>query len=282
MNHALIRYLEAKRSVDERALSTRVRNRLLKRIPDAPRVLEVGCGTGATVPRLVDWGIDRGTYRGVDTNKTVVEFARSARAKELRYQGHSVTDTERGFVTGDLSVSFDTGDAFGTLSAEEDYDLVIGHAFADLVSPQRLLSKAESALRPSGVAYFPITFDGETIFQPDHPADPTIVSAYHEALDSTSGRDSRAGRHLANAMTDAQGTLLSMAGSDWVVRPRNGTYPADEAYFLGRILGFVEQALGESSLPELAEWVTERKEQLDAGDLLYVAHQYDLLYQTDQ
>jgi len=56
MSHANVRYLEAKRTVDDRALSDRVRERLLAALPAAPTVLDAGCGTGAMLQRLHEWG----------------------------------------------------------------------------------------------------------------------------------------------------------------------------------------------------------------------------------
>lgn len=282
MNHSAIRYLEAKRTVDERALSRRVRDRLLSALPQAPRILEIGSGTGTAVPRLIEWGVDAGTYRGVDTDDGVLDFARDARPAALRRQGHAVTETEHGFSVGDLSVAFETGDAFVALADAEDLDLVVAHAFADLVSITELLDGLESALAPGGLAYLPITFDGGTIFQPDHPDDEAVERAYHAAIDARPGRDVQAGRHLADACRRREGDLLAMAASDWVVRPRDGSYLADEAYFLDRILGFVETAVSTATVEGITNWVATRRDQLAAGRLTYVAHQYDLLYRVPE
>lgn len=282
MNHSAIRYLEAKRTVDERALSRRVRDRLLSALPQAPRILEIGSGTGTAVPRLIEWGVDAGTYRGVDTDDGVLDFARDARPAALRRQGNAVTETERGFSVGDLSVAFETGDALVALADVEDLDLVVAHAFADLVSITELLDGLESALAPGGLAYLPITFDGGTIFQPDHPDDEAVERAYHAAIDARHGRDVHAGRHLADACRRREGDLLAMAASDWVVRPRDGSYPADEAYFLDRILGFVETAVSTATVEGITNWVATRRDQLAAGRLTYVAHQYDLLYRVPE
>lgn len=279
MDHTETRYLEAKRSLDDRARSPRVRNRLLSTLGPAPTILDVGCGTGTTVPRLLEWGVDAGTYRGVDGDAGVIEFARAVRPAELRRAGHSVTARERGFSVDGLSATFETDDALATLDRAEGVDLVVAQAFADLVPISNLLAGIESALAPGGLAYLPITFDGGTIFQPDHPADEAVETAYHDAIDAEPGRDVHAGRHLADACRRADGELLGMASSDWVLRPRGGSYPADEAYFLARILDFVETALSELDVAH-ADWLAARREQLADAELTYVAHQYDLLYQA--
>jgi SAM-dependent methyltransferase len=280
MNHTETRYLEAKRSLDDRARSPRVRDRLLSAIASDPQILDIGCGTGTTVPRLLEWGIDTGRYRGVDGDAGVIEFARDVRPAELRRIGLSVTHEERGFTVTDLSVTYETGDALAALEAAEAVDLLVAQAFADLVPIPELLSGIESALAPGGLAYLPITFDGGTIFQPDHPADAAVEAAYHDAIDAEPGRDIHAGRHLADTCRRADGDLLVMASSDWILRPRDGTYPADEAYFLARILDFVETVLSEEDVAQSGDWLAARRQQLADAELTYVAHQYDLLYRA--
>jgi SAM-dependent methyltransferase len=280
MTHATARYLEAKRSVDERARSRQVRGRLLDGLPTAPRVVEVGCGTGVTVPLLLEWGVDAGRYRGIDRDAGVVDFARSVRPRELRRRGYDASVIGGELSVGDLTAAFETGDALEVLRTESDADLVVAQAFADLVDPETLIGAAESALRSGGVAYLPITFDGGSIFQPDHPADRAVERAYHSAINARPGRDVHAGRHLADLCRRRAGTLLAMAGSDWVVRPHGDGYPADEAYFLDRILDFVADALADTDVDGGDDWLDSRRAQLRDGDLIYVAHQYDLLYRT--
>lgn len=280
MNHTETRYLEAKRSLDNRSLSRRVRDRLLAAVSAEPRVLDIGCGTGTTVPRLLEWGIDTGTYRGVDSDPGVIDFARTVRPAALRQAGRSVIERDRGCTVGDLSVTYDVGDALATLTDADDVDLVVAQAFADLVPVEELLDGIESALAPGGLAYFPITFDGGTIFQPDHPADRAVEDAYHAAIDADPGRDVHAGRHLAEACGRRDGDLLAMGSSDWILRPTANEYHADEGYFLASILDFIEEALSERPVEGAADWLATRRRQLDDGQLLYVAHQYDLLYRA--
>lgn len=299
MNHGQVRYLEAKRTVDERALDGRVRRALLDALPERPRVFEAGCGTGATVPRLLEWGIEPDRYVGVDRDAGVVAFARDVRPAELRRRGYDAVDTETGFRLGDATFEFRVGDALQSATDRAGTaDLLVAQAFADLVPLDDLLAAVERALAPGGLAYLPVTFDGGTVFQPDHPADDAVVAAYHDHIDATAGRDSRAGRHLAARLRDGTGTLLAMGASDWVVRPRveacstsvegesegDSRYPADEAHFLATILNFVEAALEErdESIDGADDWLATRRRQLRDGELLYVAHQYDLLYRAPE
>ena len=90
--------------------------------------------------------------------------------------------------------------------------------------------------------------------------------------------DSRTGRKLFHALRGRRAEALAAGSSDWVVHPVGGGYPADEAYFLGCILHFVDVTLrGHSELDdsEFGEWLTIRRGQLADGELVYVAHQLD-------
>src|SRR4029078_11859535 len=75
---------------------------------------------------------------------------------------------------------------------------------------------------PGGLIWFPINFDGETIFEPQHPDDALLMKIYHRSMDQrvrygrTAG-DSRTGRHLFRHLVDAGATVLAAGGSDWVV-----------------------------------------------------------------
>jgi len=321
VNHADARYLESKGTVDDRARSGRVRDRLLAGLTGAPDVVEVGAGTGSFLPTLFAWGVRSGTYLGTDRNASVVDYAREYRPAELREESrYEVRDRSEeasasaagdGFRVADLDVRFAQGDLLdaGGVEGGEDgsespvreaaADLLVAQAVFDLVPLDAGLDAVECALRPGGLAYLPITFDGVSVFQPDHPADDAVIEGYHAHIDRLPGRDSRAGRHLLDRLRERDGDLLAVDSSDWIVRPVDGAYPADEAFFLGCILDFVDAALtgaGERSAPEggagtggndpievdadVEDWLVTRRRQLDAGELTYVAHQYDLLYRV--
>ncbi|MFB6298407.1 MAG: class I SAM-dependent methyltransferase [Salinirussus sp.] len=271
MDHAETRYLDAKRTVDDRALNRRVRDAMLDCVPDRPDVLEAGPGTGATLPRLVDWGITAGTYLGIDRSVEAIAHARRERAAEL-----DATPTDDGFRVGDLTVAFEQGDAFAAFGTDAG-DLLIAQAVLDLVPLGEALDAAERALRPGGLLYAPITFDGVSLFQPDHPDDEAVTAAYHEHIASLPGRDPAAGRHLIGRLCRREGDLLAAGASDWVVRPRDSDYPGDERYFLSRVLEFVENGVDAGIA---GDWLETRRRQLAEGRLTYVAHQYDLLYRT--
>ena len=78
----------------------------------------------------------------------------------------------------------------------------------------------------------------------------------------------------------AKAQILAAGASDWVVHAIDGKYQYDEAYFLQFILHFFEESL--SAHPGLdkaafADWLSQRREQIQRGELVYIAHQMDFL-----
>lgn len=286
------RYLRAKRTVDDRALDRRVfdllRTELDRDGTDPLHVLEVGAGIGTMVARAIEWDLfTDGTvrYTAVDVDEESVaaigpELTRWARDRPVSV---SVGDTITVDST-DVTVTVDpvTSDAVSyARTADRGWDVLIGAALLDVL-PVADLPVLLEALAPGGLWYFPITFDGGTRFRPAHPADRAVERRYHEHMDTKAGGNSRAGGTTLERCRTLDGvSVLGVAGSDWVVRPVDGTYPTDERYFLEHILGTVETAVGavaeDAFASTLTDWIDTRRGQLSAGDLVYLTHQLDLL-----
>ena len=167
------------------------------------------------------------------------------------------------------------------------WDLLIANAFLDLFDVPSILPVLRRFATPGGLAYFTINFDGMTEFEPvlDRELEDRVICAYHRSMDERlingqrSG-DSQTGRHLFVFLPQAGFEILEAGSSDWVVYGRDGIYPADEAYFLHHLIHFFEQSLQnrpEISQTELTGWALQRHEQIERGELVYIAHQIDFL-----
>lgn len=291
MSYDYTRYLAAKTSVDDRALNRHVLSELRRLMPSrAPRVLEIGAGLGTMVGRLLDWGvIDGGEYTLLDVDRQLLHDSREwlrdwaasqGRPCEAIPDGLRVDGLHVRFVPAELGRYLETGDA----GRGQPADVLIANAFLDLVDVPATLPALLQLLVPGGLYWFTINYDGESIFSPDHARDVQIMRAYHQDMDERVryGRpagDGRTGRHLFHHLRAAKAPVLLAGSSDWVVHADpDGAYPHDEAYFLGRILRTVADALEDRVEPaELAEWVAERERQLACGELVYIAHQLDLV-----
>ena len=293
------RYLASKRTVDDRALNRQVWQTLADAVDgarpaDRPlRVLEVGAGIGTMVERCVEWGLftRSGSYKrsqgggartfavdytAIDSEESNIEVAR-------RRLAHLTSGEESG-----LRVRLQTANLYEFAARRENrhrFDLIIAHALLDLLHLPTALPSLLQMVRPAGLFYFSINFDGATLFVPevDPALDGRIEALYHRSMDTrmTDGQpsgDSRTGRRLFHALRENGAEVLAAGSSDWVVHPVGGAYLHDEAYFLGCILHFVESTLrghAELDAREFGDWLSVRRRQVGGGELVYVAHQLD-------
>lgn len=292
MTGSFQRYLRAKQTVDDRALDERLIDDLRETLAtratasDGPlRVLEVGAGIGTMLTRFIEWDVlpaGRIRYTAVDLqSENIAEFPRYI---ETWADNRSIT-VENGeqltLVDTDQRIELELVDAEAIAYAEatkEKYDLVVGAALLDILDLSNLPALV-GTLANGGVYYFPITFDGGTRFSPSHAADRAVEQSYHEHMDHKAGGSSQAGSEALSRLQQLPGISIDAAGSDWIVRPRDGAYPADETYFLKFILDSIEDAVTEITDGEfepLEGWLDSRRAQVDAGQLIYLTHQLDL------
>ena len=108
-------------------------------LPARPRVLEIGCGTGATT-KLIMQHVDPAQLVGIDPSSVFIDMARETFADDPR-------------------VSFAVGDAAATGQADACFDLVIAHTvFSHLVNPEGALTEARRVLQSDGKL---VIFDGD-------------------------------------------------------------------------------------------------------------------------
>lgn len=294
--YSFIRYLEAKRTVDDRALNQGVWNHLVSVLEPLPRerplrLLEVGAGIGTMLERMVEWGICRDLdYTAIDSDPSLLARAaerlliwagcRRWRA-EKREQGRLLLAGSGQRIGAEL-LAVDIFDMAG--QGNRAWDLVLAHAFLDLVNLETALPLFFSLLRPGGLFYFTLVFDGATVLRPvlDAAFDARVEECYHRSMDerlvhNQSARCSQTGRMLLEALSTCGASILAAGSSDWVIYP---PYSGDEAYFLHHILRFMEDTL--TGCPDLEthlleQWLETRHRQVEEGRLIYIAHQMDVL-----
>jgi hypothetical protein len=301
--HDPVRYLEAKRTVDARALNAAVWQRFLEALleksgpDDEPlSVASLGAGTGATARRLADAFDERGAaadvdYALVDVDGDALDTARERLAKQGKERGYDV------FATADRLVWSSDAQAFSFEFVKEDvlayldgavgpFDAVVAQAILDLLHVPTAIDRIDARLHPGGLTYLPLHLDGVTTFRPavDPDLDARVERLYHESMDRSTPHGpaggAQTGRLLFDELRRVNHRIVEAGPSDWVVFDREeGGYPADEGYFLRVILGFVESEL--RGHPEVGEdaldaWLDERREQVRDGRLVYLTHQMDL------
>jgi arsenite methyltransferase len=108
-------------------------------LPAGARVLEIGCGNGATTRHIMEH-VKPSQLVGIDPSHVFLGMARKTFA-------------------GDARVSFAVGDAAATGQADASVDLVIAHTvYSHLVDPEAALTEARRVLRTNGRL---VIFDGD-------------------------------------------------------------------------------------------------------------------------
>ena len=269
-----LRYLTAKKTVEDRALNNFVWNKMANKLKQGPmKVLEIGAGIGSMIERLHNQGLlDNIELTAIDYDPDHIEIVKDWAAAHDQ-----------------LAITLETIDVFDFIAREQgqqQWDMVIAHAFLDLVDIPHTLPQIFSLLKPEGHFYFPINFDGGTIFEPstDPWFDTLVEKVYHRTMDErkVNGRlsgDSKSGRHLFTYIQEAGGQITAAGSSDWVVHPGEDGYEADEAFFLETIVKYIEKSLTgrpEIDPEKLDDWVDEKLVFIKRLELIYIAHQIDL------
>jgi SAM-dependent methyltransferase len=304
---SFIRYLAAKKTLDDRSLNRYVYNSLSQSLaalsgPEPLQVLELGCGLGTMVERLLDWGVlRRGTvYTGIDLQPENIAAARERLQTYAASQKFQVSEKD-GVLRFNLRqnqylyVILEAMDLYDFIRREkgrQTWDLLLAHAFLDLVDLSATLPSLLSLVKEGGLCYFTLNFDGATIFLPylDTEFDQQIEELYHQVMDQGQWQawpsaQSQTGRRLFQMLPAAGARVLAAGSSDWVVHPGPEGYLADEAYFLHFIIHTVAGALaGHPQLPEdrFRDWVERRHRQIEKGQLHYLARQLDFLGYIDK
>ncbi|MCX6018154.1 MAG: class I SAM-dependent methyltransferase [Chloroflexi bacterium] len=271
-----IRYLAAKKSLDDRSLNAHVYARFVSELAAAGarlRVLELGGGIGTMAQRLAErgaFGSALPEYMLIDEQPHVITEARR-RCAALPFEVNALAIDAREFLHTQTGV----------------WDVLIANAFLDLFELKSIVPLALRALKPGGLFYFTINFDGVTKLLPqiDASYDEEIEALYHRTMDErvidgVRSGDSHSGSNLFMHLRAAGAHIMASGSSDWVVCAEENEYAHDDAFFLGCILGFFEESVGarsEINASRFRTWLNARRAQVARGELIYLAHQLDFV-----
>jgi SAM-dependent methyltransferase len=298
---SFIRYLEAKKSVDDRSLNSRVWDSLADQLSQlritAPlRIIEAGAGIGTMLERMLESHLfQEAYYTGLDIEPDIIAHARARLPVWASEHGFQVECRSQGPIllkkhSQSISAEYELADIQIYSSSYQNwssYDLLVANAFLDLTEIRSSLPRLLRLLKNEGLFYLSINFDGVTILEPeiDPEFDRLVIDLYHRTMDErlTNGLpsgDSRAGRHLFGNVRQAGGQILAAGASDWVIFPGIDGYPEQDADFLHFIIHTIHTALrGHESLDQayLDKWINIRHAQIKHSEMVYIAHQIDIL-----
>jgi SAM-dependent methyltransferase len=296
-------YLAAKKSIDDRSLNAGVWARLADILPQGTeshplQVLELGSGIGTMVERCLERGLLRqAIYTAVDQDAQLVEIAQRRLSRWPTAQVNTAEPDSWSAISlpgqNDAAVKINliVNEALDFVHARRGrtvWDLIIAHAFLDLVDLEFIPVLLE-LLEPQGLFYFSLNFDGLTAFLPeiDRVFDQIVIDLYHRSMDErrvngalTGG--SCTGRRLLEKLLAVGAHILQAGASDWVITPHAGRYTPDEVTFLQAIVQTVQDELQDHpqlDRQQFKEWIEKRQAQIERGELVYIAHQIDLVGQ---
>jgi hypothetical protein len=296
-----IDYLVAKKPIDDRSLNLTVWDRLQRALADHEtmkrlRVLEIGSGIGTMIERMAAGPLMRRSslYTAVDIDPDCTRSARMILSRWAKRLGFAVTrekDTSHLLEAGDTSirVNLNTGDAYALVAEAVPHscDLLLAHAFMDLVDIQTLLPGMMRLLECGGLLFLSLNFDGDTVLLPAIAPDfdDRVIRLYHRSMDEriVGGRpagDSRTGRRLLVTLLQCETEILAAGASDWIVYPRRRRYPLWESYFLHHIVHTIDKELAhhpELDPDDFKTWIAKRHAQIENGELVFMAKHIDVL-----
>ncbi|WP_118132755.1 trans-aconitate 2-methyltransferase [Oceanicella sp. SM1341] len=198
-------WLALRDPADRAARSRRLRDRLLGHLaargPAGPlRVIDLGCGTGATCRALVDLLPPDTEWCLVDNDPALLAVA------EAEFGGRARLT----LLEADLAASVEGVLARGA-------DLVTSSALIDLCSAD-WLSRLAGAVPAGAAVYMALNYDGQEQWEPAHAAEPRALAAFHEHHRRDKGfgpaLGAEAQAHLSRALA-ARGWTVRSAPSAW-------------------------------------------------------------------
>lgn len=255
-------------------LAAEVRAHFAKR--ERVNVVDLGCGTGsnlrataALLPRDQAWTL-------VDYDAALLEAARASLARwadNARADGEFL-HLEKGEAR--LTVTFRqadlTRDLGSVLSAAPD--LVTASALFDLISEDWIIRFARDVAAAGAAFYTVLTYNGRDAFQPAHPLDDAVISAFARHQGGDKGFGPAAGPQGAEVLARAfrsAGFNVREADSPWRIGPVH-------AGLAGDLLRGVAHAVGETWAVEataLNAWLMFRLDALEKPDALLVTGHRD-------
>jgi hypothetical protein len=303
--YSYTRYLAAKKSVDNRAINNHVWQVLLDSLPQTSAekplsVFEMGAGIGTMIERMLEWNLFRNAdYTAIDAQSENIRHAQRRLLAWATKHGYQAAERTNGLLICEEGIEVNTNlvdiDLFDFIADQQNlgtYDLLVAHAFLDLVDVPDTLPQIFNLGQKDSLFYFSINYDGLTILEPiiDQEFDQHVLKLYHRTMneriqDGKRFGDSRTGRHLFEHIQNSGGQILAAGSSDWFVFPGPDGYPKDEAYFLHFIIQTIDQALNthpELDVTQFEEWIRLRHTQIERQELIYIAHQLDYVGTTQR
>jgi SAM-dependent methyltransferase len=270
-------WLTLREPYDHAARSAALAGRFATALGDAPRLLDLACGTGSNLRYLAPRIPGARRWLCVDHDPALLEAERIALqdwSHRLGWpycgEGVHLRLVRPG---GELSVEFAARDlARGGLPESGGIAGLSASALLDLTSAAWLDALAA---RCRGMPLLmALSFDGRLLFEPAAPEDAEVCRRFVAHQRTKKGFGPALGPDAAAYLAErlaAAGCAVTLEAADW----RLG--PADEALLQATLAGIVAAAREIAQDPRLEHWATLRRQQLADGELRLTVGHVDLL-----
>jgi SAM-dependent methyltransferase len=274
-------WLEAREAEDHRARSDALGARFAARLAPAPRVLDLGCGTGSNLRYLAPRLGPRQRWLCLDHDPALLWAAPALLEGWGRGCGLHSEPGANGLRLWNSGQQLDVQLARRDLAgADRDFSLagidgLTGSALLDLASGDWLEALAQRVAVVRVPTLFALSFDGRLRFRPAVAGDETVRARFlaHQRRDKGFGPalGPDAGGHLARRL-ETLGCTVELASSDWHLGPGGRR-------LLDMFLDGLEAALGEFEALDdgLDVWFRQRRREATAGQLEVTVGHQDLL-----
>ena len=191
-------WLALREPADHRARNAAVRDAAIAHLAgkSAPRLVDLGCGSGSNLRALASHLPSGQIWRRVDADPLLLQAAREA----LTLWADRTEPAEGGALAlwregKRIEVHFEEADLARDLDAVLDRpaDLVTAAAFFDLVAPAWLGLFCEGLIKRRLPLFTVLTYDGVERWTPPHQADAAMLTAFHAHQTSDKGFGAAAG-----------------------------------------------------------------------------------------
>lgn len=226
-------FLDAKLALDERSLDPAVNSALRQRLAAMPALsaLDVGSGSGASIARMQRWRPSGGwSLTALDRDPGLLERA-CATARRVLPGSISMGDEVHCHRAG-IRVDF-VACELAAYRPAHPFDLILAHAFLDLVPLAPALTAFGRWLRPDGLVYATINCDGAPELAPryeDAAFESALLACYARSMEArrvnglaTGG--AQCGRRLLECLPRLGFSVLAAGRSDWRIGASEGVYP---------------------------------------------------------
>jgi len=244
-------WLALREPYDRRARSAELAQRFAEALGPAPRLTDLGCGTGANLRYLAPVLAPGQQWLCVDHDRTLLALAENAHGC-ARFEEHDIASGLEGLTLEETGVT--------------------ASALLDLTSARWL---EELAARCQGSSLlFALNFDGRMAWQPPLAEDAMVDGRFaaHQRTDKGFGPalGPEAAAHLATLLDD-RGHRVTTVTSDWHLNP-------DDSQMLAAMVeGVVAAASAIEDDRRLAQWAGLRRAQRARNELGLTVGHVDLL-----